>query len=110
MLPGESAGETSPCVSRNSPLLMRSLPGLILFASFILPFGAAAAPDAGADPVRTKSTPCPVSGTAQVAFQAAISPSSFRTVDGREIRLAGVIGRSEDGEKLSPAEIVATRN
>lgn len=49
---------------------------------------------------------CPTSGDMRAEFASAVSASSFRTRDGREIRLAGVIGPGEDGSPASP-EIVA---
>ncbi len=43
-------------------------------------------------------------------FAAAISGTSFRARDGREIRLAGVLGPGEDGRGQTPAELAAARS
>lgn len=50
---------------------------------------------------------CPASGDMRAGFASAITASSFRTIDGHEIRLAGVIGPGEDGSTSTP-EIIAT--
>lgn len=53
---------------------------------------------------------CPASGDMPADFASAVSASSFLTRDGREIRLAGVIGPGEDGSPISPEMVAATRS
>lgn len=59
----------------------------------------------------TASQPvCPVSGDMRAEFASAVTASSFRTKDGQEIRLAGVIGPGEDGSPASPEILAAARS
>ena len=52
---------------------------------------------------------CPSSAEMRAEFASAVTASSFRTVDEREIRLAGVIGPGEDGSPASPEILAAAR-
>jgi hypothetical protein len=82
---------------------MRLLPALLIPCALLSAARAVAADDAQSPAVR--SNLCPAAGTSPVMYLDAVSASSFRTVDGREIKLAGVIGPGEDGEfaNASPA-------
>ena len=57
-----------------------------------------------------KQPACPTSGDTRAEFASALTASSFRTRDGREIRLAGVIGPGEDGSAVSPEILDAARS
>lgn len=64
-----------------------------------------------AAPVPAGTIPdCPASGTVPVEFSRAVSASSFMTGDGREIRLAGVIGPGEDGAVADPGRIASAKS
>ncbi len=52
---------------------------------------------------------CPGSGSVPAKFSEAVTGTSFRAEDGREIRLAGVIGPGEDREGALPDELAAAR-
>jgi hypothetical protein len=52
---------------------------------------------------------CPSAGAVSASFVAAVSAASFRTSDGKEIRLAGVVGSGEDSEPSLPEEVLAAR-
>jgi endonuclease YncB( thermonuclease family) len=81
---------------------MRIASLLVLAELFMSPANAAA-PVAGELPQA-----CPAKGDVPASFASAVSASSFRTREGKEIRLAGVIGPGEDGESLSvPAAAMA---
>ena len=53
---------------------------------------------------------CPATGDVPVSFASAISASSFRTREGKEIRLAGLIGPGEDGEVLTISDAATARS
>lgn len=53
---------------------------------------------------------CPTSGDVRAEFASAVTASSFRTPEGREVRLAGVIGPGEDGSPASPEIVAAARS
>lgn len=53
---------------------------------------------------------CPTSGDVRAEFASAVTSSSFRTPEGREVRLAGVIGPGEDGSPASPEVVAAARS
>jgi endonuclease YncB( thermonuclease family) len=52
---------------------------------------------------------CPAIGDVPATFASPVSASGFRTREGKEIRLAGVIGPGEDGQNVSPADAAAAR-
>ena len=52
---------------------------------------------------------CPETGDVPASFATSISASSFRTHEGKEIRLAGVIGPGEDGQDFSSRDVEAAR-
>lgn len=62
----------------------------------------------------TKSPPdersCPASGNMRAEFASAVTASSFRTKDGHEIRLAGVVGPGEDGSPAAREILAAARS
>src|SRR5438874_6700146 len=78
---------------------MQFSPALALLSFVLLLTGGAAPAPAPRD--SSNADVCPVSGIASVIFREAVSASSFRTADGRELILSGVIGPGEDGEILS---------
>ena len=57
-----------------------------------------------------KQLDCPASGDMRAEFASALTASSFRSRDGHEIRLAGVIGPVEDGSPASPEILAAARS
>lgn len=69
--------------------------------------GATIARQVGAATTAPVETPCPASGDMRADFASAVTASSLRTRDGREIRLAGVIGPGEDGVPVG-SEVIAT--
>jgi endonuclease YncB( thermonuclease family) len=85
-------------------------PVLLVALAFALSVAAAvrAAPQSLGEQAEVQPS-CPSAGAVSARFVAAVSAASFRTSDGKEIRLAGVIGSTEDGEPSSPAEVIAAR-
>lgn len=83
---------------------MRIASLLVLAGLFISP-AAAVVSVSGAPP-----QDCPVAGHVPASFASAISASSFRTREGKEIRLAGLIGPGEDGEVLSISDVAMARS
>jgi endonuclease YncB( thermonuclease family) len=80
-------------------------------ASLLVLAGLAVSAATAAVPVpATVPETCPAAGDIPASFAKAISASSFRTREGKEIRLADVIGPGEDGQDLSVAEAAAARS
>jgi endonuclease YncB( thermonuclease family) len=77
---------------------------LFLLAWLIISPATAAVPISG-----TLPQSCPAIGDVPATFASAVSASSFRTREGKEIRLAGVIGPGEDGQSLSSSDAAAAR-
>jgi endonuclease YncB( thermonuclease family) len=86
---------------------MRLLPQLALACATFLT-AAGAAPQI-TDPKPGIEQICPNAGAVPSGFASAVSASSFRAVDGSEIRLAGVIGSGEDGTESSLEQSAAAR-
>lgn len=85
---------------------MRLLPGLLLFLLLTWP---AIAGQNGQATNAPKQAVCPASGDMRAEFASVVTASSFRTRDGHEIRLAGVIGPGEDGSLPAPEILRAAR-
>jgi len=80
-------------------------------ASLLVLAGLAVSAPTAAFPVSaTVPQTCPAAGDIPASLAMATSASSFRTREGKEIRLAGVIGPGEDGQDVSVAEAAAARS
>lgn len=108
MSPVLQAGICRWCFSERR-LVMRFSPALLISLTLVFPAGAVAADDTRS-PAAVRGNVCPISGTSQVTYREAVSASSFRTSDGREIKLAGVIGPGEEGEFFTNDSVRVARN
>ena len=79
-----------------------------LSSALVLALTAGLAAGAVSIPENTVKT-CPASGAVTAAFAEDLTASSFRTSDGREVRLADVIGPGEDGQVISAEQQAAAR-
>jgi endonuclease YncB( thermonuclease family) len=52
---------------------------------------------------------CPTEGASTIRFASAVSGDAFRTADGEEVRVAGVLAPGSDGVDSSAATIAASR-
>ena len=80
---------------------MQFSPALAFLSLILIVTGGAAPAPSDSSPTAANTDLCPVSGITSVTFREAVSASSFRTAEGRELILSGVIGPGEDGEILS---------